>query len=145
MGAGRVRARLAKNEQFERQSQAFANATLMRSWLMKMDRAAQDCHVAIQYFMPSTRHILQSVEIPAVTQVRASGDYSAGLWYQQWWNVGVASLLYMALDLKPSKDNAWSKSVQPNNTFKNTTEPYPEFQALLLAISTGPVAFSDKI
>jgi hypothetical protein len=133
------------NVQFERQSQAFTNATLMRSWLMEMGRAAQDCHVAVQYCMPLPRHILQSVEIPAVTQVRASGDYVAGLWIQQWWNVAVSSLLYVALDLKPSKDNAWSKSIQPNNTFQNTTEPFPEFQALLLAMSTGPVAFSDKI
>jgi hypothetical protein len=133
------------NVQFERQSQAFTNATLMRLWLMEMGRAAQDCHVAVQFCMPLPRHILQSVEIPAVTQVRASGDYNAGLWIQQWWNVGVTSLLYMALDLRPSKDSAWSKSIQPNNPFRNTTEPFPEFQALLLAMSTGPVAFSDKI
>jgi hypothetical protein len=131
------------NVQYERQSQAFTNATLMRMWLMEMGRAAQDCHVAIQYCMPLPRHILQSVEIPAVTQVRASGDYQAGLWMQ--WNIGITSLLYTALELRPSKDNAWSKSIQPNNTFQNTTEPYPEFQAMILAMSTGPVAFSDKI
>ncbi|KAG7342483.1 hypothetical protein IV203_007576 [Nitzschia inconspicua] len=132
------------NVQFEYQSQAFTNSTLMRQWLMEMGRAAQDCHLAVQYCMPLARHILQSVEIPAVTQVRASGDYQAGLWLQQW-NVGITSLLYTALDLKPSKDNAWSMTIQPNNRERNTTEPFPEFQALILAMSTGPVAFSDKI
>lgn len=131
------------NIQFEGQSQAFTNSTLMRLWLMEMGRAAQDCHVSVQCCMQLPRHIPQSVEIPAVTQVRASGDYQAGLWMQ--WNIGITSLLYMALDLRPSKDNAWTKSVQPNNRSRNTTEPYLEFQTMILAMSTGPVSFSDKI
>jgi hypothetical protein len=58
------------NLQFEEQSQAFTNATLMKNWLMEMGKAAQDCNLVIQYCMPLPRHILQSVEIGSVTQVR---------------------------------------------------------------------------
>jgi hypothetical protein len=131
------------NIQFERQSQAFTNATLMRHWLLQMGRAAQDSGIAIQYCMPLARHILQSVEIPAVTQVRASGDYYPRVDFQ--WNIGITSLLYKALDLRPSKDSAWSISEQPGNPYDGAKEAFPEFQAMILAMSTGPVAFSDKI
>ena len=127
---------------FEEQSQAYTNVTLMKSWLLQMGQAAYDNNIVIQYCMPLARHILQSVEIPSVTQARASDDYIATGDGQ--WNIGPTSLLYQALDLRPSKDNAWSMSYQPDNRY-HKDEPYPEFQALILAYSTGPVAFSDKI
>jgi hypothetical protein len=57
---------------------------------MEMSRAAQDCHFTVQYCIQLPRHILQSVEIPAVTQVRVSGENFAGLWIQ---HVGVTLLL----------------------------------------------------
>jgi hypothetical protein len=127
---------------FEEQSQAYTNVSLMKSWLLHMGRAAYENKIVVQYCMPLARHILQSVEIPSVTQARASDDYITTSRGQ--WNIGPTSLLYRALDLRPSKDNAWSMSNQHDNRYR-TEEPYPEFQALILAYSTGPVAFSDKI
>ena len=50
------------------------NATAGRTWLMQMGSAAADNDVTIQYCMSHVRQIMQSVEIPAVTNARASGD-----------------------------------------------------------------------
>ena len=36
---------------------------------------AEEHGVNIQYCMPYPRHVLQSVEVPAVTQIRSSNDY----------------------------------------------------------------------
>ena len=51
-------------------------------------------------------HALCSVEIPAVTQIRASPDYVPGSIVQQW-QIGVSSILAHALALAPFKDNFW--------------------------------------
>lgn len=45
---------------------------------MQMGRAAETNGQTIQYCMSHVRHILQAVEIPAVTNARASGDYHPG-------------------------------------------------------------------
>ena len=52
------------------------NATAGRTWLLQMGSAAARHGLTIQYCMSHCRHILQSVEIPAVTNARASGDHS---------------------------------------------------------------------
>lgn len=76
--------------------------------------------------MSYCRHILASVEIGAVTQARASGDYHPGSdgqagGYDQWHNVGTTGLLAWALGIAPSKDNFWcaappSHSVRPQSS-----------------------------
>ena len=63
--------------------------------------------------MAYIRHALQSVELPAVTQARASDDYKASATDQ--WNIGTTSILAHALGLGPSKDNYWSTTVQKGN------------------------------
>ena len=45
---------------------------------MQMGEGAKKSNVAIQYCMEYARFILQTVEIDAVTQVRASDDYHPG-------------------------------------------------------------------
>ena len=54
------------------------NASAARTWLLQMGTAAARNDLTIQYCMSHCRHIMQSVEIPAVTNARASGDYHAG-------------------------------------------------------------------
>jgi hypothetical protein len=54
--------------------------------------------------MSHVRHVLQSVECPAITNVRASDDYHPG---NEQWNVGTSSILAHALGVAPSKDNYW--------------------------------------
>lgn len=51
------------------------NVTLGSSWLDNMGKAAEERGLNIQYCMSLTRHVLHSVSLPAVTQIRVSGDY----------------------------------------------------------------------
>ena len=51
--------------------------------------------------MSWTRHVMQSVAIPAVTQTRASGDYNPN---DNNWQIGDSSILSHTLGLAPSKD-----------------------------------------
>lgn len=51
--------------------------------------------------MPWTRHIMQSVTVPVVTQNRASSDYNPN---NNQWQIGDSSILSHAVGLAPSKD-----------------------------------------
>ena len=51
--------------------------------------------------MTWARHVMQSVAIPAVTQVRVSGDYMPN---DNQWYIGDSSILAHAMGLAPSKD-----------------------------------------
>lgn len=80
-----------------------------------MGTAAEREGLNVQYCMSWPRHIMQSVEIPAVTQARASDDYMANISDQ--WNVGTTSIFAHALGIAPSKDNYWSTASQPGNGY----------------------------
>ncbi len=54
--------------------------------------------------MSHVRHVLQSVELYAITNARASGDYHPG---NTQWNIGTSSILAHAVGIAPSKDNYW--------------------------------------
>ncbi|XP_045596142.1 uncharacterized protein [Procambarus clarkii] len=81
------------------------NVTLGSSWLDNMGKAAEERGLNIQYCMSLTRHVLHSVSLPAVTQIRVSGDY---LYTPGQWRIGASSLLPYALGLRPFKDVFWS-------------------------------------
>ena len=77
--------------------------------------------------MSHVRHILQSVEMPAVTNARASGDYHPG---NGQWYTGTSSILAHAVGIAPSKDNYWSTPVQAGSHYGNkTSEPHSRLQA----------------
>ena len=103
------------------------------------------------------RFVLQSVPLPAVTQIRASDDYNPSgdsnctppacnppvqldTYY-----IGTTSLLAWALDLAPSKDSFWSTPTQPGNPYGDVAERYPAMQAAVAALSRGPVQVSDGV
>ena len=48
------------------------NITLGKTWLKQMGNAAFTNNMTIQYCMSLSRHVLQSLEIDSVTQVRVS-------------------------------------------------------------------------
>ena len=82
-------------------SDAFAaNPEACREWLSGMAAAALDLNVTVQYCTATGFDVLQSLEFPAVTNVRTSMDYRD---YPNHY-VGPAFLLAWALGLKPSKD-----------------------------------------
>jgi len=122
------------------------SATLGATWLRQMATAAAANGIAIQYCMSHSRHILASVELPAVTQARASGDYHPG--NTQWEPLGVSGLFAYALGIAPSKDNYWSTQHQPgypSGFGKGTNEPFNRLQAAVLTLTKGPVCPSDGV
>merc|ERR1719409_665294 len=94
--------------------------------------------------------VINSVQVGAVTQFRASDDYHPGqtdgchfpycVYY-----IGTSSILAWSLDLAPAKDDFWSTKQQPDDPYRGATEPYSEMQAAIAALSTGPVQPSDAI
>ena len=120
------------------------SATLARQWLMQMGTAAARNSLTIQYCMSWPRHMMQSIELQAVTQARASGDYHPG--NDQWRALGVTSIFGHAIAVKPTKDNFWTKDNAPKSPKYGTVqERYNRLQSAVSTLSTGPVAPSDKI
>ena len=83
------------------------NVSLGRQWLVQMGAGAAQADVSIQLCMSYPRHTLQSVEMPTVTQVRASDDHvpgrNGGVSPVQW-NLAYSSLLSWAVGVAPFKD-----------------------------------------
>ena len=116
------------------------NISLGRNWLIQMGAGARKAGVNIQYCSPFPRHVLQSVEIPNVVQVRASDDNALGRSEaDENWRIGESSLLVWALGIAPFKDTFWTVVEEPGNTY-NATEISPELQVAVATLSTGPVS-----
>jgi hypothetical protein len=112
---------------------------LGRTWLMEMGQAAVDAKLTIQYCMPWPRHLLQSLEIPAVTQARASQDYLPST---QQWRIGDTAMLTNALGLSAFKDTF---QTNPDESKCKTVdkEKYPALETYIAALSGGPVGVGD--
>nr|XP_022327168.1 uncharacterized protein LOC111126669 isoform X3 [Crassostrea virginica] len=116
-------------------------------WMRQMAEAAEELNLTIQLCMSLPRHALMSVSLPAVTQARVSQDYHLE---PEQWRIGISSILASALLLAPSKDTFWTTVRQTGNPlypvgFLDVMEPYPELEALVATLSTGPVGPGDKI
>ena len=118
------------------------NLTLGHDWLMQMANGAAKNNQTVQYCMSYSRHAMQSLEFPTVTQARVSGDYLHSGFNQ--WRVGVSSIFARAMSIHPFKDTFWTTSVQPGNPY-HIVEPHPELQAVVASLTTGPVGPSDMI
>ncbi|CAF3711072.1 unnamed protein product [Rotaria sp. Silwood1] len=97
--------------------------------------------------MSLPRHILSALQIPRVTQARASTDYAFHLdGKAQQWTIGISSMFVDAIGLTPFKDVFWSTSLQPGSPYKpNAEEVLPEREILIATLSTGPVSPGDDI
>ncbi|CAG5115344.1 unnamed protein product, partial [Candidula unifasciata] len=113
-----------------------------RRWLSQMGKAAENYGITIQYCLSYPRHILQSLEIPSVTQARVTRDYEPG--GRRQWNTGITSIFADAVNLAPFKDTFWTTESQPGNPY-NRTEPNTRMEAILATLSTGPVGPGDGI
>lgn len=129
------------NEQFDEMDATVSDLTLGRQWLLQMGKGAAKNGLTIQYCMAPSRHALQSLEIPVVSQGRVSTDYQPG---NDQWKIGISSMFAHALGVAPFKDNFWTTTNQPGNPY-NRTEPYPQLESVVSTLSTGPVAPSDRI
>lgn len=120
---------------------------LGRRWLLQMGLNAGKHNITVQYCMSLSRHVLQSVEIPAVTQVRVTNDYATNWQYGgEQWRIGVSSLLAYAVGLAPFKDVFWSTEDQPGNRYGlHAKEYFAELESAISTLSSGPVGPGDKI
>lgn len=129
------------NNEFEQMNATLEDVTVARTWMNTMSAGASKNGIPIQLCMPMPRHLLQSVEMPAVTQSRASGDYQPG---NSQWNIGTSSILLHALGINPYKDNFWTTVTQPGNPYARK-EINPPLQSVVATLSTGPVGPSDML
>jgi hypothetical protein len=99
-----------------------------------MALAAQDLGMEVQFCMACGHQALLSLQWPAVTNARGSGDGGAG-------TAGVRSFTFSSVmaalvGLGWSKDNLRLRIFSPGDT---------ELQTLLTALSLGPVGLSDQL
>lgn len=113
-----------------------------RAWQEAMDRIAGEHGLSLQWCMATPADFLQTVTLRHVASIRTSGDYrymfDNGLnwvWFLH------TNALARALGLNPFKDVFLSHGA----TNLSDGEPYAEIEALLAALSAGPVAIGDQI
>jgi hypothetical protein len=109
-----------------------------RAWQEGIDRAARERGLTLQWCMPTPADICQTVTLEQVTSIRTSGDHgylvSAGyLWAWFLYTNAFAG----ALGLTPFKD-VFSADVDNEGA-------HAEVEALLSALSTGPVGIGDRV
>jgi hypothetical protein len=87
------------------------NVVHARQWMLAMDSAAVKRNLSIQLCMQYSRHVMQTLEMTAVTQARASTDYHATpdptCKYNEpnptctQYNIGLTGLIYSAIGIAP--------------------------------------------
>ncbi len=113
-----------------------------RAWQQQLDRAAGEHGLHLQFCMATPADFFETVTLRNVASIRTSGDYrylfDNGLnwvWFLH------TNALARALGLNPFKDVFLSHG---QTTF-SAGEPYAEVEALLAALSTGPVGIGDQL
>ena len=119
------------------------SSTAGRSWLKQMANAAQKFGITVQYCMPYTRHVMQSVECPAITQVRVSNDNVPGSTGLEQWKIGETSIVAFNLGLAPYKDGFLTRVTEKGCKFNKPN--IPKLQTYVAALSGGPVGPGDVI
>lgn len=114
-----------------------------RAWQEGVDRAAAGLGLTLQWCMASPADFFQSVTLERVTSIRTSGDYRyligpGALW--TWFLHGNA--LARALGLWPFKDVFLSRR---DGEGPRDGDPHAEVEALLAALSAGPVGIGDRV
>lgn len=114
-----------------------------RAWQEGLDRAAAAHGMTLQWCMASPADFFQTVTLERVTSIRTSGDYkyligSGALW--TWFLHGNA--LARALGLHPFKDVFLSRR---DGEGSRDGDPHAEVEALLSALSAGPVGIGDRV
>jgi hypothetical protein len=109
-----------------------------RAWQEGIDRAARDRGITLQWCMGSPADFAQTTTLTQVTSVRTSGDHGYIATPGQLWAwFCVTNTLARALGLMPFKD-----------VFRADPEvagDHGEPEALLSALSTGPVGLGDRV
>ncbi len=108
-----------------------------RAWQESLDRAAAEHGLTLQWCMATPPDFLQSVTLRRLTSIRTSGDY------RYLFDNGLNWVWFL-------HTNALARAAGLN-AFKDVflcdrdAEPYAEIEALLAALSAGPVGIGDRI
>jgi hypothetical protein len=113
-----------------------------RAWQEGLDRAAGDAGLTLQWCMSTPADFMQTTTLDNLTSIRTSGDYrylfDNGLnwvWFLH------TNAFARALGLVAYKDVFLSH----RDSGAGEGEPYAEVEALLAALSAGPVGIGDEI
>ncbi|HTO55265.1 MAG TPA: hypothetical protein VMR50_17915, partial [Myxococcota bacterium] len=113
-----------------------------RAWQEGLDRAAEAHGLSLLWCMPTPADFFQTVTLRRVHTIRTSGDYRyiiGSQWLWAWFLYGNA--LARALGLWPYKDVFLSR----RDGSGLDGDPLAEIEALLSALSAGPVGIGDKL
>ncbi len=113
-----------------------------RAWQEAVDRAAADRGMTLQWCMASPADFFQTLHLSRVTSIRTSGDYrylsdNPALWVRFLYTNALAR----ALGLNPYKDVFLSNAAGTGID----GDPHAEAEALLAALSSGPVGIGDRL
>ncbi len=113
-----------------------------QEWLSALDDTAEEHGLHLQFCMATPADFFQTVRLRNVASIRTSGDYrylfDNGLnwvWFLQ------TNAMARALGLWPFKD----VFLTHGKTELSEGEPYAEVEALLSALSGGPVGIGDQL
>jgi len=114
-----------------------------RDWQEGVDRAAARNGMTLQWCMASPADFMQTATLRNVTSIRTSGDYkyfvgNGALW--SWFLL--TNALARALGLWPFKDVFLTRR---DGDGPRDGDPHAEAEALLSALSAGPVGIGDRV
>jgi hypothetical protein len=114
-----------------------------RAWQQGVDRAAAQSGATLQWCMASPADFLETLTLRRVTSIRTSGDYkyfvgNGALWAWFLYNNALAR----ALGLWPFKDVFLTRR---DGEGPRDGDPHAEAEALLAALSAGPVGIGDRV
>ena len=127
------------------------DANMGAKWLRDMGEGAERHGLSIQYCMSYPRHVLQSLEVPTVTQARASNDYQpqTQIFDYNQWKIAESSLWVAAIGICPSKDSFWTmptSQYDPHyDPIWNCSEKRNRLESVSASMSNGVVQISDRI
>lgn len=114
-----------------------------RAWQEGLDAAAARNGMTLQWCMASPADFLQTLTLKSVTSIRTSGDYkyfvgNGALWAWFLYNNALAR----ALGLWPFKDVFLTRE---DGDGPRDGDPHAEAEALIAALSAGPVGIGDRV
>ncbi|MEY2430796.1 MAG: hypothetical protein QOC92_521, partial [Acidimicrobiaceae bacterium] len=109
-----------------------------RNWQEGLDHAAAERGITLQWCMATPADFLQTTTLGALTSIRTSGDHGYMIGPGELWTwFLLTNALARALGLRPYKDVFLSDRSNPDH--------HSEVEALLAALSTGPVGIGDAL
>jgi len=118
------------------------NISMGDLWLRGMAEEAANAGYTVQYCMPLPSEVLAAASLPAVTNVRASGDYFHG---GDQWAIGSTAMMYWPLNILPFKDGFYSSSNKQVGGQTVGPETNPDRETLMATLSCAMVGPMDGI